>query len=338
MKGWILTKPFNLIENDISETETIEASSKVRIVKSLLTLADVLRFNGSIDTDNVVLGSSGIGIVSETDTNLLDLQKGKHIYIEAEQECNECYNCKSGRFSKCVNPLTAGEDYHGFLTDFINVATNKSFVLPDNITDVEALFIDQISLALEVIDKLEIQKGDYVTIVGANNLGVILAQLLIYYQAVPIIVSNDEEDCQIARDSGIYYVLGPEDNWQKEISVITSHRMSNKVVYLSDCGIQISKGFALASQGASIAYTGVSNKASTFSFVPAVKKQLTILCINSGFGNAEASINLLANKVINFSNLKVNTIKYSEVPSELEKMNASYEQTGKVYETIVEMI
>ena len=338
MKGWNLTKPFNLIEQEITENETVEASSKVRIVKALLTLADVLRYNGNVDTENVVLGSSGIGIVSETDTNLFDLKKGKHIYIESNQECNECYNCKSGKFSKCIKPLTAGEDYNGFLTDFISVATNKSFVLPDNVTDVEALFIDQISLALSVIDKLEIQKGDYVTIVGANNLGVILAQLLIYYQSVPIIVSNDEEDCQIARDSGIYYVLGPDDNWQKEIAVITSHRMCSKVVYISDCGVQIAKGFALASHGASIAYTGVSNKANSFSFVPAVKKQLTILCINNGFGNTEASINLLANKVINFSNLKINTVKYQDVPSELEAMNALFEETGKVRDTIVEMI
>ncbi len=338
MKGWNLTKPFNLEEKEISDSKNATASSKVRIVKALITLADVLRYNGSIDTENVILGSSGIGVVSETDTNFFDIQKGKLIYVESNRECEECYFCKSGKYSKCLNPLTAGEDYHGFLTDFISVATNKSFALPDNVTDVEALFIDQISLALEVIDKLEIQKGDYVTIVGANNLGVILAQLLIYYQSVPIIVSNDEEDCQIARDSGIYYVLGPEENWQKEISVITSHRMCSKVVYISDCGVQIAKGFALASHGASVAYTGLSNKANSFSFAPAVKKQLTILCINNGFGNTEASINLLANKVINFSNLKINTIKYADVPDELKKMNDALEETGKISDTIVEMI
>lgn len=338
MKGYKLTKPFVLSEEEINETEPAIASSKVRIIKCLLTLADVLRFSGNISADNLILGSAGIGIVSQTDTNLFDLEKGKHVYIESKKECNECYNCKLGKYTKCMNLLTAGEDYDGFLSDFINVTTDMSHVLPENIADNESLFIDHVSLALSVIDKLEIQKGDYVTVVGANNFANILSQLLIYYQAVPIVVSTDEEDCNIAKASGIYYVLGPNDNWQKEISVITSRRMTEKVVYVSDCGIQISKAFALASQNASIAYTGVSTKANSISFVPAVKKQLNILCINHGFGNTEASINLLTNKVINFSNLKIATTTYDKVPEVLAEMTKTFEETGKITETVVNMV
>lgn len=338
MKGYKLTKPFVLREEEIIETEPTVASSKIRVIKCLLTLADVMRFNGNIDAENLVLGSSGIGVVSQTDKNLFDLEKGKHVYVESKKECNECYNCKRGKLSKCMNVLTAGEDFDGFLSDFINVPTDKSHVLPENVTDVESLFIDHISLALSVIDKLEIQKGDYVTIVGANNFANILAQLLIYYQAVPIIASTDDDDCHIARESGIYYVLGSNDNWQKEISVITSHRMTEKVVYVADCGIPISKAFAVASQNASIAYTGVSAKTSSFSFAPAVKKQLNIICINSGFGNTEASINLLTNKVLNFNHLKLATTSYDKVPKTLEQMTKTFEETGKIQETIVNMV
>jgi threonine dehydrogenase-like Zn-dependent dehydrogenase len=165
-----------------------------------------------------------------------------------------------------------------------------------------------------------------------------LAQLLIYYQAVPIVLTTDEEDYKIAKSSGIYYVLGQEDNWQKEVSAITSGRMTKSVVYISDCNIPATKAFSLASHNAKVAYTGVSYKSSPFSFAQAIKKQLEILCINSGFGNTATSINLIANKAINLSYLKLDTSTYDNVPETFKGMNESLEKNGKIYETIVDLV
>ena len=338
MKGWKIVAPFKIEEHEIADSTELGSLSKVKITKALIGLSDVLRFNGELDSNNVVLGSSGIGIISETETNLFGLEKGKHVYIAPNRECNECYNCKSGNSTKCSNLQVAGEDFDGFLCDFTSADNNKLFVLPESVPDFEALFIEHISLAIAVVDKLGIEKGDYVAIVGANNFGNILAQLLIYYQAVPIVVTSNEEDFKIAKNSGIYYVLGQDDNWQKEVAGITSGRMTKSVVYISDCNIPATKAFSLASHNASVAYTGVSYKNNSFSFAQAIKKQLKILCINSGFGNTATSINLIANKAINLAHLKLDTSTYDSVPETLKNMNNSLEQNGKIYETIVDLV
>ncbi len=338
MKGWKLTKPFGLELKDIDEPNFAVASSKVKITKALITLSDLLRYRGDLESNNIVLGSSGIGIVSETDTNLLDLEKGKHIYIDPNRECNNCYNCKNREYHKCSDLQVAGEDFNGFLSDFISATPDKLFILPESVSDFEALFIDKISLAISIFDKLNIKKGDYVSVIGANNFGIIFAQLLIYYQAVPIVMTLNEESFDIAKSSGIYYVLGPNDNWQKEVSAITSGRMTDKVVYISDCDIQIAKAFSLASFGASVAFTGVTTKSTSVSFMQAIKKHLDITCINNGYGNATTSINLLANKAINLSCLKLDSVSYENIPEVFEKMNALYEKEGKFYETIVDLI
>ncbi len=338
MKGWKIVKPLTLKEQEFIENVDEKSLSKVKITKALITLSDVLRYNGELESNNMVLGSSGIGIVSQTEANLFDLEKGKHVYIEPNKECNECYNCQSGYHSKCSNLQIAGEDFNGFLRDFINVHSSNLFVLPESVPDLEALFIDKISLAIAVVDKLGIQKGDYVAIVGANNFGNILAQLLIYYQAVPIVATNNLEDYKIAKNSGIYYVLGPNDAWQKEVTSITSGRMTKSVVYISDCNIPPAKAFALASHNASIAFTGVYYKNTAIPFAQAIKKQLQILCVNSGYGNTATSINLIANKAFNLSHLKLDTCAYDAVPSTLENMNQTLEEQGKIYETIVDLV
>ena len=232
----------------------------------------------------------------------------------------------------------AGIDFDGFLCDFASVDPDNLFILPESVPDLEALFIDHISLAISVVDKLGIKKGEYVAIVGANNFGNILAQLLIYYQAVPIVVTNNDEDYKTAKNSGIYYVLNADDNWQKEVSSITSGRMADSVVFISDCNIPATKAFTLASFGAGVAYTGVYNKNNSISFAQAIKKQLKILCVNSGFGNTAASINLIANKAINLSHLKLDTASYDKVPAVFEKMSKTFDEQGKIYETVVDLV
>jgi len=338
MKGWKLVEPLTLKEQEIDESTELNSLTKVKITKSLITLSDVLRYKDELDGENVVLGSSGIGVISESETNLFGLEKGKHVYIERTRECLECQNCKGGQFSKCSNLQTAGVDFDGFLCDFVTVDSAKLFLLPDSVPDLDALFIDSISLAIAVVDKLGIQKGDYVTVIGANNFGNILAQLLIYYQAVPIVLTTNEEDFKIAKDSGIYYVLGNEDNWQKEINSITSGRMTKSVVYISDCNIPAAKAFALASHNAGIAFTGVSYKNNSISFAQAIKKQLQIQCINNGYGNTASSINLIANKAINLSHLKLDSSTYESVPDAINKMSQMLDEQGKIYETVVDLV
>ena len=114
MKGWKLVKPNDIQEQEINEVVNDDSISKVKITKALITLADVLRYNGESECNDVVLGSSGIGVVSETETNLFGLEKGKHGYIEPRRACLECYNCKNGNTSKCSNIQVAGEEFHGF--------------------------------------------------------------------------------------------------------------------------------------------------------------------------------------------------------------------------------
>lgn len=338
MKGWKITKPLTIEEGDIPETTDNVKMTKVRITKCLITLPDILHFNGEIECENVVPGSTGIGIVSEAETNFFDLEKGKHVYIQHTRECGKCYNCATGDFSNCSNLQVAGQDFEGFLTDFANVPNNKLYLLPENVSDFEALFIKHISLALCIVDQLKIQKGDYVAIVGGNNFGNILAQLIIYYQAVPIVLTQDDEEYKIAKNSGIYYVFNKEDNWQKEVLNITSGRLAENVVYIADSEIPANKAFSLASNNAKVAFTGTVLKNSPIPFAQAIKKNLQILCISDEHDNTASSINLIANKAINLSELKLDTTSYQAVPETFNKLNELFQKEGKIFETVVDMI
>lgn len=337
MKGWQLIKPLKLEEKksaDNSENKGV----KVKITKALVTPLDVLRYSGDIDVENVCLGSYGVGVVSEADVNLFELDKGKLVYIEPSRACGECYYCRKNEVSSCSDIKTAGEEFDGFLCDFVSETPQNLYPLPENINDIEALFIGYVSLAISVIDKLDIEKGDAVAIVGANNFGNILAQLLIYYQAVPIVVTDDEEDATVVKESGIYYVLGPNDNWQKEISSITGGRMAKNVVYIADSEIPSSKTFSLAAFNAKVAFTGIFKKNNPIAFSQAIKKQLNVYCINNGFGNTTTAINLIANNAVDLSHVKYDTAQYKSVPKLFATLNDSLDNDKKIKETVVDIM
>ena len=336
MKGYKIVKPYTLKEVEIPEQEFSTGKAKVKMTKTLVTLPDFLKYMEGDKDVSPVLGSYGIGIVSETDANFFGLEKGTHVYIEPFTPCGECYNCKNGEPKKCSELLIAGDDSDGFLSDFYSAKPEKLFALPESVSDYDALFIGQISLAISVIDKLKIQKGDYVSIVGGNNFANILAQLLIYYQAVPIVLTTDAEDYEILKNSGIYYVLGENDNWQKDVMNITGGRMTSSVVYVADCDIPVTKAFSLASYNARVIFTGNAYKNNPISFAQAVRKQLTFYCVNISSGNTASSINVIANKAVNLSNLKVETASYEDVPKLFKNMSAKFGTDGKIYETVIE--
>jgi len=337
MKGWQITKPGELTE--LSTEEIIENStySKVKTTKALITLSDVLRYNGEIKSKGVVLGSYGIGFITEPGINLFDIEKGTRVYIEPSANCEECYNCNNNDPQKCSDLQIAGEDFHGFLRDFVQTDSNHLFKLPDSVSDVSALFIEHVSLALKIIDKLNIKKGDHVVILGANNLGNIIAQILIYYQAIPIVLEQDVENIEIAKKSGIYYIFSNKDEWYKEIHNITGGRMAECIIYITDAGLPLKTAFTLAGYNTPIAFTGTSFESTNFSTATANKKQLNIMFISSGYGYTASSINLLANDAINFSYMKINSLKYEDVPAYFNELNERFEKGEKIYETVVEL-
>ena len=338
MKGYKSLNPSTISLQEAIDNSCTGNYCKVKLTKTLIKLADLLHFRGDLEAEDVFLGSSGIGIVSESEPNLFGLEKGKRVYIEPYRQCYECYNCKNGEPLKCSNLLVAGENFNGFLADFACASSDKLYLLPESVSDLEALFVNHISLSLSIIDRLNIQKGDYVLVTGGNSLSNILSQLLIYYQAVPIYLATSEQDANQAKTSGIYYILESKDNWVKEVTSITGGRMAEKVVFLTDSTITTAKIFTIVSYNATMILTGVYHNTNTVSFVKAIKKQTNILCVNNGYGNTASAINLLANKAISLANFNTPTCKFNQVPEVFEKLNKQFEKDGFINETIVEII
>ena len=185
---------------------------------------------------------------------------------------------------------------------------------------------------------MKIEKGEHVAIFGSSVLGCIVAQLIIYYQGVPILIGNDENSLLLAKKSGIYYTIKAGNRTEKEISTLTGGRMVGKVIYLSRSGISPDVAYKVAAPSARIALVGYSYPNLKIPFGAAMAKQLTNICVTNGYGFAEAAINILSNKAIDLTNYKLAGTKLEAIEDNFAAGLKDYENGKPVSNILVNML
>ncbi len=298
-------------------------SAKVRITRAGISYSDLLVYAGEAELP-IVPGRQGIGVVSEVDEdNIYGLKKGDRALINPYIPCGECFHCKTGKPSRCPNMRVMGVSADGLLTDFKNVALDSLMPLPKQVDDEQALFAENISLALDVIDTLSIEKGDQVAIVGGNSLGNILAQLVMYYQAIPILIDNNARNLEIAEASAISYTVSGDEDVSGYLNRNTGGRLAKYVIYVSGVKKSINNALAYCSNGGIIAVSGFTPGSMQADMGVALDNQLKIYTFNNGFNQMSAAINMLATGAVSVNKLITSTAKFAEISDVFAKSGDS---------------
>ena len=318
MNNWQITGAKRL--SGITTTENLERVDEVKIktTNCFITAKDLDLYSGKIKEELPYTPCEiAVGQVVETLKDSNYIKKGSKVFL---------------------SPKFVSESKCGYLKDFVVVPESDVFVLPDNVSNRDALFVNHVSLALKVIDELKIEKGNHVAIFGSSILANIIAQLVMYYQSVPIIIDNNEETLEIAHKTNVYYILKNDKTLESEINSITGGRKCSKVVFVTDCDVSFDLLSKVARQGASVAITGISNTKKKLSADIAFEKELEVKFIKDGCDNVNAGINLLAQKAINLKYFDLPSYKFEYAPKHFE--NALLRLNESIYdaEFIIDML
>jgi len=124
-----------------------------------------------------ILGHEFVGEVVEA-PGREDLA-GKRVVGSISITCGGCEACLAGRKSHCINRKTLGIRNHaGAFADYLTLPTGNLYLVPDVVSDDEAVFTELLAAALEIQEQVHIQSGMRVLVVGAGRLGMLIAQSL----------------------------------------------------------------------------------------------------------------------------------------------------------------
>lgn len=337
MIAWNITKPNEIVKINVTENLEHVDDVKVKITKCFITRNDISAFTSTPKfSEGIIPGHVAVGQITETLQESVYFKKSAKVYIEPETPCKNCVNCLAGDKNNCRDIQFAGRDYNGYLKEFAVIPKESAHILPPNVSERDALFINDISIALSIIDKLKINKGEHVAIVGGNIFANILAQIIAYYQAVPIIIDNNEKNLDVASKCGIYYAVHSNKDTEKEIINITGGRKCRKVIYITESGISFDIVGKLCATNASVGISGSTGLKAKFNLDIGLMKQLNVKFITCGYGNCAASINLLAQKAIKLNEFDIPEFKFDYINKQFE--NFAEHKDDEPREFIVNLI
>ncbi len=339
MKIWKILSPKVLTEEERPDNITTDTQAKVKVTRVLLTDEELRSFNGSAKLKYPVIpGRFAVGIVGETGTGCVSVEKNTRVYIHDVTPCGKCAQCAAGDTDSCADIQVAGSNRNGYLRDFVVAEESELSPLPASVSDEEALFIGVVSVCENVIGRLGVTKGMHVAVIGAGETGNILSQLLIYHQAVPILIDADDEKLAVAAQCGIYYTLKADGSLAENINRITGGRSVSGSVYCSFCGLSPDLPFEITAPGGTVVYAGFTFPEITAQLKTALDKRLTLTAVTNDYSNNAAAINLLVNKAVNFAPFRLQKRPVADLAQIFASETQKMEKGIRVNYSILNMI
>lgn len=286
--------------NGTFETKEEAVSSDPSLVKLKIdtvfpTVTDVAVFQGKLDVEYPVCPCHMATAIVSEDRPEYGLRRGAKVMLNP-------YIQKSGE--DYSEPEVFGIKKDGFLRDFAAVPIENIVPFPEGVKEEDAVFAEIIAVALSVINTLKPKKGEYIAILGGSLLNNAIAQLALYYQAIPIVVSADKRYQGLAERSGVYYVIDEnEEDVLRQVTDITGGRLAEYSVLHATANANPQFAFSLVGNGGTALLASL-----TRAYIPRIetdisriaKKGLKFAGVSDGYNEFNAAVNMLANKRLSF--------------------------------------
>ncbi|AFS82012.1 MDR/zinc-dependent alcohol dehydrogenase-like family protein [Candidatus Nitrosopumilus sediminis] len=160
-------------EENYPEPNTGEVIVRVNLAGICGTDLEIL--DGYMTYDGI-LGHEFVGTVEKADN--FDLI-GKRVVGEINAGCGACESCQKGMDRHCPNRTVLGIlKRDGAFAEFLSLPEKNLHVIPDNITDEQAVFVEPLAAAFEIKEQVSLQPQWRVAVVGDGRLAQLIIRVL----------------------------------------------------------------------------------------------------------------------------------------------------------------
>jgi threonine dehydrogenase-like Zn-dependent dehydrogenase len=175
----------------------------VKVHLAGICATDLQIFKGYMDFKGVP-GHEFVGSVSEGPRELF----GKRVVSEINFGCGKCDSCQRELSRHCRNRSVMGIlNADGAFAEYVSVPTGNLHVVPENVSDEEAVFTEPLAAAFEILTQIEFNPDDEVLVLGDGKLGNLCAQVLRLTGAKVTALGKHPEKLKLIKNSAVRTVL-----------------------------------------------------------------------------------------------------------------------------------
>ena len=253
-----------------------------------------------------VLGHEFVGIVEEVNSDKEEDKKwiGKRVVAEISWGCDDpnCEWCAKKNYRHCPNRHTIGiwkKDV--CMAEYITLPTNILFEIPENVNDEQAVFVEPLAAACEILEQLHIEPTSRILVLGDGKLGLTTALTLNAHNLDVILVGKHQNKLDIAKAQGVKTCLLNDFKQEKIYDVVVEATGSAS-------GFEMSMSLTKPRGVLVLKSTVASGK--ELNLAPIVIDEITVL--GSRCGQFAPALRLLENKRIDFSPFITKTYKIDD--------------------------
>jgi threonine dehydrogenase-like Zn-dependent dehydrogenase len=191
------------LESSRSTPASDDQNAVVQVHLAGICRTDLEIFKGYMNFRGVP-GHEFVGSVSAGPMDLL----GKRVVGEINLGCRKCDYCHRGVRRHCRNRSVMGIlNADGAFAELISVPVCNLHVVPDNVSDEEAVFTEPLAAAFEILEQVQLSPGDQVLILGDGKLGSLCAQALKLTGASVTVLGKHEDKLKLIKRAGVRTML-----------------------------------------------------------------------------------------------------------------------------------
>ena len=171
---------------NIKEDETL-----VKILLSSVCSTDREIIKGYRPDFKGILGHEFVGIAEKSSNPNIE---GKRVVGEINAGCGHCIYCKTAREKHCLNRKTIGiVNKDGCFCQYMSIRTDLLHIVPDEVSDEEAVCTEPLAAALEILQRKHIGPADRVCVIGDGRLSFMIAQVIALNGADVLVLGHHKE-------------------------------------------------------------------------------------------------------------------------------------------------
>lgn len=171
----------------------------VRVSFAGICATDLEIVKGYMDFSGVP-GHEFTGVVEAGSDELV----GRRVVGEINIGCGDCDYDRAGLERHCPQRSVLGIlAKQGAFAEYLTLQETNLHVLPDQISDEEAVFVEPLAAACEIMEQVEIGSSDRVCVLGDGRLGLLVAQVLARAAGSLLVIGRHSEKLSVLEKLGI---------------------------------------------------------------------------------------------------------------------------------------